>query len=389
MTKTTLTGNWSYPTAVRMGVGRISELAEACRALGMARPLLVTDPGLKALPMVIDALAANDAVGLPTGLFYEVKPNPLGSNVDAGVQTFKNGNHDGVIAFGGGSAMDVGKLIAFMAGQTRSLWDFEDIGDYWTRANASAIAPIVAVPTTSGTGSEVGRAGVATHEGMQTKKVIFHPRMMPGVVICDPELVTGLPANLTAWTGMDALVHCLEAYCATGYHPIADGVALEGLKLIHQWLPRAVADGADLEARTHMMSAAAMGATAFQKGLGAIHSLSHPVGAIYDTHHGLTNAVFIPYVLMFNQPAIKDRMADLARYLELRQPSFHAVIDWTLALREQFEIPHTAATLNIEADRLDDLASMAAMDPTASSNPVPVKAAAMRCIYEAAMAGTL
>ena len=389
MTKTTLTGNWSYPTAVRMGAGRISELAEACRTLGMARPLLVTDPGLKDLPMVIDALAANDSAGLPTGLFYEVKPNPLGSNVDAGVQAFKNGNHDGVIAFGGGSAMDVGKLIAFMAGQSRSLWDFEDIGDYWTRANASAIAPIVAVPTTSGTGSEVGRAGVATHEGTQTKKVIFHPRMMPGVVICDPELVAGLPANLTAWTGMDALVHCLEAYCATGYHPIADGVALEGLKLIRHWLPRAVADGADLEARTHMMSAAAMGATAFQKGLGAIHSLSHPVGAIYDTHHGLTNAVFIPYVLMFNQPAIKDRMADLARYLELRQPSFQAVVDWTLALREQFEIPHTATTLDIEADRLDDLASMAAMDPTASSNPVPVKAAAMRCIYEAAMAGTL
>jgi alcohol dehydrogenase len=389
MTKTTLTGNWSYPTAVRMGAGRISELAEACRTLGMARPLLVTDPGLKALPMVIDALAANDTAGLTTGLFYEVKPNPLGSNVDAGVQAFTNGNHDGVIAFGGGSAMDVGKLIAFMAGQSRSLWDFEDIGDYWTRANASAIAPIVAVPTTSGTGSEVGRAGVATHEGTQTKKVIFHPRMMPGVVICDPELVAGLPANLTAWTGMDALVHCLEAYCATGYHPIADGVALEGLKLIHHWLPRAVADGADLEARTHMMSAAAMGATAFQKGLGAIHSLSHPVGAIYDTHHGLTNAVFIPYVLMFNQPAIKDRMADLARYLELRQPSFQAVVDWTLALREQFEIPHTATTLDIEADRLDDLASMAAMDPTASSNPVPVKAAAMRCIYEAAMAGTL
>ncbi len=389
MTKTTLTGNWSYPTAVRMGAGRISELAEACRTLGMARPLLVTDPGLKALPMVIDALAANDTAGLTTGLFYEVKPNPLGSNVDAGVQAFTNGNHDGVIAFGGGSAMDVGKLIAFMAGQSRSLWDFEDIGDYWTRANSSAIAPIVAVPTTSGTGSEVGRAGVATHEGTQTKKVIFHPRMMPGVVICDPELVAGLPANLTAWTGMDALVHCLEAYCATGYHPIADGVALEGLKLIRHWLPRAVADGADLEARAHMMSAAAMGATAFQKGLGAIHSLSHPVGAIYDTHHGLTNAVFIPYVLMFNQPAIKDRMADLARYLELRQPSFQAVVDWTLALREQFEIPHTATTLDIEANRLDDLASMAAMDPTASSNPVPVKAAAMRCIYEAAMAGTL
>ena len=389
MTKITPNSNWSYPTAIRMGAGRISELAEACQTLGITRPLLVTDTGLAGLPMVTDTLAANDAARLPTGLFSEVQPNPLGSNVDAGVQAFSKGNHNGVIAFGGGSAMDVGKLIAFMAGQTRPLWDFEDIGDLWRRANADTIAPIIAVPTTSGTGSEVGRAGVATHEGTRTKKVIFHPCMMPGIVICDPALVAGLPAHLTAWTGMDALVHCLEAYCATGYHPIANGVALEGLRLIRHWLPRAVEDGADLEARTHMMSAAAMGATAFQKGLGAIHSLSHPVGAIYDTHHGLTNAVFTPYVLMFNQSAIQDRMADLARYLNLPRPSFHAVIDWTLALRERFEIPHTAATLNIEADRLDDLAAMAAADPTASSNPVPVNANAMLHMYEAAMVGVL
>ena len=285
--------------------------------------------------------------------------------------------------------MDVGKLIAFMVGQTRPLWDFEDIGDHWRRANADAIAPIVAVPTTSGTGSEVGRAGVATHEATHTKKIIFHPRMMPGVVICDPGLVAGLPANLTAWTGMDALVHCLEAYCATGYHPIADGVALEGLKLIRHWLPRAFADGTDLEARTHMMSAAAMGATAFQKGLGAIHSLSHPVGAIYDTHHGLTNAVFTPYVLMFNRSAIQNRMADLACYLALPQPSFKAVVDWTLALRERFDIPHAATALDVEAHRLDELAAMAAVDPTARSNPVPADAAAMRRIYEAAMAGII
>ncbi len=389
MTKTSLTGSWSYPTTVRVGAGRISELAEVCRALDMSRPLLVTDQGLAALPMVTDALAANDAVGLPTGMFSDVRPNPLGSNVHAGVQVFTTGNHDGIIAFGGGSAMDVGKLIAFMAGQTRSLWDFEDIGDYWRRADADAIAPIVAVPTTSGTGSEVGRAGVATHEATHTKKVIFHPRMMPGVVICDPTLVAGLPPHLTAWTGMDALVHCLEAYCATGYHPIANGVALEGLKLIRHWLPRAVSDGADLEARTHMMSAAAMGATAFQKGLGAIHSLSHPVGAIYDTHHGLTNAVFTPYVLMFNQSAIQDRMFDLACYLGLPKPSFQAVVDWTLALREQFKIPHTAATFNIETDRLEDLAAMAAADPTASSNPVPADAAAMLRMYEVALMGVL
>ena len=384
-----LNANWAYPTSIKFGAGRINEIAEACRAVGMENPLFVTDRGLATTDIAQKTLNLLEADSLGRAVFADVDPNPNEKNAAAGVKAFKEGGHDGVVAFGGGSGLDLGKLVAFLAGQTRPLWDFEDIGDWWMRADAAAIAPIVAVPTTAGTGSEVGRASVITNSVTKEKKIIFHPKFLPSIVICDPELVAGLPANLTAWTGMDALVHCLEAYCATGYHPIADGVALEGLKLIRHWLPRAVADGADLEARTHMMSAAAMGATAFQKGLGAIHSLSHPVGAIYDTHHGLTNAVFIPYVLMFNQPAIKDRMADLARYLELRQPSFKAVVDWTLALREQFEIPHTAATLNIKADRLDDLASMAATDPTASSNPVPVKAAAMRRMYEAAMAGTL
>lgn len=386
---TSLSGNWSYPTAVRMGAGRIAELADACRSLGISRPLLVTDPGLARLPMVIGAIAANQKDGLPTGLFSDVKPNPLGGNVAAGADAFRDGGHDGVIAFGGGSAMDAGKMIAFMSGQTRPLWDFEDVGDCWTRATPDGVAPIVAVPTTSGTGSEVGRAGVVTHEATQTKKVIFHPKMMPGVVICDPDLVRGLPANLTAWTGMDALAHCLEAFCAPGYHPMADGIALEGLRLVKKWLPRAVADGSDIEARTHMMAAAAMGAAAFQKGLGAIHALSHPVGAVYDTHHGLTNAVFMPYVLMFNRPAIEDRMADLARYLELPSPSFGAVVDWTLALRAEFGIFHTASELGVEETRLDELAAMAEADPTAPGNPRPADAAAMRRIYDAAMTGAL
>jgi len=383
------TANWNYPTAVRFGTGRINELADACRALGMSRPLLVTDPGLSSLPMVTDAVAANEADGLPTGLFAEVKPNPLGANVDDGLKAYRDGGHDGVIACGGGSAMDVGKLIAFMAGQTRPLWDFEDVGDNWTRADAQAIAPIVAVPTTSGTGSEVGRAAVATEEATHTKKILFHPKMLPGIVICDPALVAGLPANLTAWTGMDALAHCLEAYVAPGYHPMADGIAVEGLRLIAEWLPRAVADSADLEARAHMMSAAAMGATAFQKGLGAIHSLSHPVGSVYDTHHGLTNAVFMPYAMAFNKPAIADKMARLARWLDLSAPSFDAVMDWILELRERFDIAHRAGELGVEESRLDELAEMAAADPTAPTNPVPVDAEDMRRMYEAAMAGRL
>mgnify|MGYP006418052135 FL=1 len=384
-----LQANWNYPTPVRFGTGRIKELADACRALGMERPLLVTDPGLAPLPMITDAVLANDAEGLPTGLFTDVRPNPLGQNVLDGVAVFRDGDYDGVIAFGGGSAMDTGKLIAFMAGQTRPLWDFEDVGDNWTHADAEAIAPIVAVPTTSGTGSEVGRAAVATEEASHTKKILFHPKMLPGIVICDPVLVAGLPANLTAWTGMDALAHCLEAYVAPGYHPMADGIGVEGLRLIKEWLPRAVADGSDLEARAHMMSAAAMGATAFQKGLGAIHSLSHPVGSVYDTHHGLTNAVFMPYAMPFNNPAIADKMEQLARWLGLASTSFQGVLDWTLELRETFGIAHTAGALGVEEARLDELAAMAAADPTAPTNPIPVGAAEMRQMYDAAMAGQI
>ena len=389
MTISSSPANWSYPTQIRIGAGRVSELPEACKLLQISRPLLVTDPGLAQLSIVSNALTINKSMGIHTGLFTGLKPNPISSDVVAGVKVFLAGKHDGIIAMGGGSAMDVGKLIAFMAEQSRPIWDFEDIGDYWTRAKPNVIAPIIAVPTTSGTGSEVGRAGVITDEDKFTKKIIFHPKMMPGVVICDPELVVGLPPNLTAWTGMDALVHCLEAYCANSYHPLADGIALEGLSLIHKWLPRAVLNGADLEARGHMMAAAIMGATAFQKGLGAIHALSHPISAIYDTHHGMTNAVFTPYVLMFNKNAVEDRLSYIARYLALPSPSFTGIVDWILDLREQFQIPHSASELGIEFERIDEIAAMAAADPTASTNPVSVDASKMRSIYSAALNGLL
>ncbi len=382
-----LAANWNYPTAVRFGVGRIKELSKACRSLGMKKPLLVTDPGLKGLPMISDAIAANAADGMPTGLFAELRPNPIGANVEDGIRVYREGGYDGIIAWGGGSAMDTAKAIALMVGQSRSIWDFEDVGTNWKNADPDGIAPVVAVPTTSGTGSEVGRASVITHEATHTKKIIFHPKMMPGVVICDPELVQGLPANITAWTGMDALAHCLEAYCAPFYHPMAEGVAVEGMRLVKEWLPTAVADGKNLVARAHMMSAAAMGATAFQKGLGAIHSLSHPVGAIFDTHHGLTNAVFMPYVLAFNRRAINDKMSRLAKYLGLKGRATTAIIDWSLELREQFKIPHTCAELGVDGSRLDELAKMAAEDPTAGGNPVKAGTRQMRRMYEAAMVG--
>ncbi len=382
-----LKGNWNYPTQVIFGVGRIAKLAEACKSLGMTRPLLVTDPGLAGLPMVKDAIAANEAAGLPTGLFSEVKPNPLGKNVDDGVAAYRAGRHDGVIAFGGGSGLDAAKAVAFMSGQTKPIWDFEDVGDNWKAADPAGIAPIVAVPTTAGTGSEVGRASVILDEATHTKKIIFHPRMLPGVVISDPELTVGLPPHITAATGMDALAHCLEAYCAPGYHPMAEGIAVEGMRLVKEWLPIAVKDGRNLAARANMLAAASMGATAFQKGLGAIHALSHPVGALYDTHHGLTNAVVMPYVLAYNHRAIDDKMTRLAAWLGLPKPSFQAVMDWVMALRQELKIPHTLKELGVGDERLDELSNMAAHDPTAGGNPLPVGAPELKTMFVAAIEG--
>jgi len=389
MTPESLRGNWNYPTSIRFGVGRIAELAEACKAIGIARPLLVTDPGLAATAMVRDAIAANDKAGVPTALFSDLRGNPIAKNVEDGIAVLREGKHDGVIAFGGGSALDTGKVIAFMAGQTRPMWDFEDIGDWWTRANPAGIAPIIAVPTTAGTGSEVGRAGVITDETTHTKKIIFHPKMMPAIVIMDPALMVGLPAHLTAATGMDALAHNLEAYCAPAYHPMADGIALEGMRLVKEWLPVAVADGKNLVARAQMAVAASMGATAFQKGLGAIHSLSHPVGAVYDAHHGLTNAVFMTYVLEFNRSAISEKAERVGRYLGLKKPGLDGLIDWVLELRKTIGIPHTLAGLKVGPERFDELAAMAAEDPTAGSNPVKVGPAELKGLYEKALAGTV
>jgi alcohol dehydrogenase class IV len=380
--------NWNYPTAVVFGAGRIAELASACQRVGMSAPLLVTDSGLAASPIVARAMSLLGEAGLRAGLFSDVRSNPVETNVYRGVEALKAGGHDGVVAFGGGSALDVGKVIAFMAGQTRPMWDFEDVGDWWTRADPAGIAPVVAVPTTAGTGSEVGRAGVITREATHTKKVIFHPGMMPKVTLCDPELTVGLPARLTAGTGMDALAHCLEAYCAPGYHPMADGIAVEGMRLVKENLVRAVKDGSDIAARADMMSAAAMGAVAFQKGLGAIHAVSHPVGALHDTHHGLTNAVFMPYVLVFNRAAIEPRLGRVAAYLGL-PAHFTAFLDWVLALRDEVGVPHTLAGLGVGPERFDEIAAMAIVDPTAGGNPVPLDLAGARAILEAALAGRL
>jgi alcohol dehydrogenase class IV len=384
-----LEGNWSYPTAIRFGAGRIRELPEACRNIGITRPLLVTDPGLAKLPMVIAALDSCRGGGLAAGLFCAIRSNPVLDNIDDGVRAFRDGDHDGVIAMGGGSALDSGKAIAFMAGQTRPMWEFEDIGDCWTRADAKAIAPVIAVPTTAGTGSETGRAAVVTDPATQTKKIIFHPGMMPKTVIADPELTLGLPPGLTAATGMDAFAHCLEAYCAPSYHPYAEGIAVEGMRLIGENLERAVANGRDLAARANMLAASQMGSTAFQKGLGAIHSLSHPVGAVLDTHHGLTNGVVMPYVLAFNRDAIAEKLARLARWIGLARADAEGFLAWVLDLRRTIGIPDTLAPLGVRAEHLERFSEMAAVDPTASGNPVPAGVPEMRRMYEAALSGSL
>ena len=389
---TKLVSKWNYPTTVRFGAGRIKELPEALSAVGMSNPLFVTDPGLARLPVVASTLKLLSDAKVKHGVFSDVKPNPVESNLYAGIEVFKEGGHDGVIAFGGGSALDLGKLIAFQARQTRPVWDFEDIGDWWTRADSSKIAPIVAVPTTAGTGSEVGRAGVLTHEASHTKKIIFHPKMLPAIVIADPELTVGMPPFITAGTGMDALAHCLEAYCAPGYHPMADGIAVEGIRLAMENLPKAYANGKDLEARAHMMAAAAMGATAFQKGLGAIHSLSHPIGALYDTHHGMTNAVFMPYVLAFNRDAIEERIARLAAYIGVKG-GFDGFAKAILKLRKELKVPHALPGLikglDMDKKRKTLIADMAVVDPTAGGNPVKLTKKAALALLDNALAGTV
>ena len=380
--------NWNYPTAIRVGAGRVNELAAACTEMGMKSPLLITDPGLAALAMVRDIVVSCQQAGLAIAVFCDIKSNPTGTNVDNGIAAYRAGYHDGVIAVGGGSSLDAAKAVAVAAHQKCSLWDLEDVGDNWLNASPEKIAAIIAVPTTAGTGSEVGRAAVIINELEHKKAIIFHPKMLPALVILDPALTVGLPAGLTAATGMDALSHNLEAFCASGYHPMAAGIAIEAIRLIKRFLPTAVANGCNIEARTQMLVASAMGATAFQRGLGAMHALAHPLGAVYDAHHGMLNAILMPYVLKANQRAIEEPLSRLARYLEL-DPSFDAFMEWVLALRKEIGIHHQLSAIIADDSRLSEIGEMAVRDSAAATNPILHDAQAYTNIANNAFHGIL
>ena len=378
----TLNANWNYPTPIRFGAGRIAEIADACATTGITKPLLVTDRGLAEMDITKRTLNLLEEAGLGAAIFANVDPNPTDKNADEGVKLYREGGFDGVIAFGGGSGLDLAKVIAFMAGQTRPMWDFEDIGDWWTRADPNGIAPVVAVPTTAGTGSEVGRASVITNSETHEKKIIFHPKMLPAVVIADPELTIGMPKFITAGTGLDAFAHCVEAYSSPHYHPMSQGIALEGMRLVKDYLPTAYNDGTNLEARAHMMSAAAMGSTAFQKGLGAIHALSHPIGAMHHTHHGTTNAVCMPEVLKFNADAIRDRFDKAASYLGI-DGGFDGFCAFVDEFNASFSIPKTLTELGVKDPDIDALTDAALRDPSTGGNPVEMTAENTKALFEA------
>ncbi len=382
--------NWNYPTTMWVGNNRIDDLAIACKSLGISKPLLVTDKGLAKSEIILNAVNLLKDNNFSIKVYSKVVGNPTGTNVDEGVKSYKENNCDGVIAFGGGSGLDVGKAIAFMSAQTLPIWEFEDIGDNWTKANSDQTAPIIAVPTTAGTGSETGRASVILNEETGIKNIIFHPKFLPSIVILDPVLTLSLPANITAATGMDALAHNLEAYCAPGYHPMADGISLEGMRLINKWLLEAVKNGSNLEARMNMLTAASMGSTAFQKGLGAIHSLSHPVNALNNVHHGLSNAIFMPYVLTFNKDVIEKKIIKICDYLELKDSSFDEFIKWVLDLRKKLDIPHKLSEVIKEKDlNIERLSEMALNDPSTTTNPKKLSIDDMKILYEHSMTGKL
>jgi alcohol dehydrogenase class IV len=360
--------NWNYPTTVWFGHKRVKDIVNACKQLNITTPLIVTDEALVKLPIMQDLLSPLKEENISYTVFSDVQPNPTKENVDMGVEVFKKYGCDGVIAFGGGSALDAGKTIAFMSNQTLNIWEFEDIGDNWSKADTSNIAKSIAIPTTAGTGSEVGRATVITDSKTHAKKIIFHPQMLPSIVILDPNLTYDLPKHITAWTGIDALVHSLEAYFSPLFHPMAEGIAIESIRLIKENLKTAFNEPHNEDARAYMLVSAMMGATAFQKGLGSVHSLAHTLGGLYNMPHGLANSIILPYAMYQNRSVIKDKAEKICKYCNIQNPSIESLIEYIMLLRKDLEIPNTLKEAKIPFENENNIGELAYKDPSTGTN---------------------
>jgi alcohol dehydrogenase class IV len=386
---------WNYPTEIFCGAGALDTLAERCLLLGMRNPLLVTDPGMLPLEPLALLKAHLQQADITFAVFSDIASNPSMADVARGVATFNAGKHDSLIALGGGSAMDAAKGISLSAVDPEGLVRFEwsqIIAHYPSLADFPRLGlpKLIALPTTAGTGSELGREAVLTQSEQNIKRVISHPELLPATVILDPVLTRGLPGALTAATGMDALTHHIEAFCSPLYHPMSSGIAVEGIRLIQQHLTDAHVDGQNIVAREGMLVASAMAAVAFQKGLGGVHALAHPLGARYHKHHGLLNAILLPYVLIANQQAISEDITRLARYLELKQPDFAGFLDWVLGLRKQLGIPHSLGEIGLDAEAAVWVGEQALADISSSdTNACVLDAAAYSQIFRNAVEGVL
>ena len=372
--------DWSFPVPIAYGPGRLKEIAGFCRDAGMSRPLVVTDRGSAALPFLADLMRLLSEGGLHAALYSEISPNPRDDEIAGGRAMFRDGGHDGIIAIGGGSGMDGGKAIALTATNDIDLWAFEFEQTPPDMSAHAPFPPLITIPTTAGTGAETESTAMITDTAKGMKWCIWHAELKPALALLDPEITLGLPPHLTAWTGADALVHAIEAYCVPGFHPLCDGVALEGLRLVARWLPVAVAEPGNLQARGAMLAGSCLAGVAFLKGLGMVHAVSHMVGAEYDTQHGLTNAVLLPSVLRFNAGHIEDKVTPMAQAMGLTETGFDAVHAHICALLDDIGIPKTLADIGVSEDCAARIAAKALQDSAAGTNPRPASAAEVEAL---------
>jgi alcohol dehydrogenase class IV len=377
--------DWDFPVPIRYGPGRLRQIGTLCAANGCRNPLIVTDRATGRLPFV-DALRGFLAAGgLGHGSFADVSPNPADVEVMAGKRAFRTGGHDSVIALGGGSGMDAGKAISLVLNTDRDLWDFDFNVPPPPELGKADFVPLLCVPTTSGTGAETESTAMITDTRRGIKGCVWHPAQKPFAALLDPDLTLGLPRNLTAWTGCDALVHAIEAYCVPSWHPMCDGIALQALGLVYDALPRALDDPASVPARGAMLVGSCLGGVAFLKGLGLVHAISHMVGAECDTHHGLTNAVLLPLVLRFNAPAIADKVAPMCQAMGLAGTDFDSFRRAVCDLLDRCAIPRSLSELGVTPDRIDSIAAKAMTDTAIATNPRAVRLENVQSLIRTAM----